>query len=135
MSTISYEEKLFNAIKNAQEPSKSTYDLWKELGNDGDANDFFLWLKGTHAVVVTGYLITVDSWTLDTINGLYSATITNSEILENSLVNVNFNSASISEAINSGVLGYTDSTTGQFKLYSNFKPATDLTIDYAIIRQ
>ena len=49
MSNVSYEEMLFNSIKNGQNPVKSVYDIWLELGNTGTPEDFLNSLKGKSA--------------------------------------------------------------------------------------
>lgn len=134
MSIISYEEKLFNSLKNWQTTPQSTYDLWKELGNEGDANVFLQTLKGTSAIVKTGVTVSSSAWSADS-TGLYVATIEDTDIVENCVVNVNFDTNSINEAISSGILGYTDATVGSFKLFSNFAPTADFVIDYAIIKE
>ena len=45
----SYEELLFNSIKNGQQTVKSVYDIWLELGNTGTPQDFLNSLKGKSA--------------------------------------------------------------------------------------
>ena len=49
MATKSYEELLFNSIKNGQQSVKSVYDIWLELGNTGTPQDFLDSLKGKSA--------------------------------------------------------------------------------------
>lgn len=131
MGTKSYEQLLFNAIKNGQVSVKSVYDIWIELGNTGTPQDFINSLKGSSAIPVTGVAIPVSSW--QSYNGIYKATISNPIITENDVVNVSFTAASIDNAIYAGMLGYTNTISGGFEIYSNFKPAVELTIDYAII--
>lgn len=132
MSNTSYEELLFNAIKNGQS-AKSVYDMWLEVGNTGTPADFLNSLKGTTPVVVNNYTITASSWVI--FEGIYKATISNELITSNSVVNVNFVSSSLNDAINSGVLGYTNTIDGAFEIYSNFKPTMDLVIDYVMINE
>lgn len=127
----SFETLLFNAIKNGQLPPKSTYDIWLEVGNTGTPQDFLDSLKGTAAAIVSGVTITPADWVA--YDGIYKATVANESITINDVVNVNFTEISLAEAVNSGVLGYTNTVTGGFELYSNFQPATDLVINYSII--
>ena len=49
MANKSYEELLFNSIKNGQKTVKSVYDIWLELGNTGTPQDFINSLKGKSA--------------------------------------------------------------------------------------
>lgn len=133
MANVSYEQLLFNAIKNGQEPVKSVFDIWLSLGNTGTPQDFIDSLKGAGASIVKNVTIPTSAWVLS--NGIYKATVSNSIITTDSVVNVNFNAASINNAINSGVLGYTNSIIGGFEIYSNFLPTTDLVIDYVIISE
>ena len=49
MATKSYEELLFNSIKNGQQSVKSVYDIWLELGNTGTPQDFIESLRGKSA--------------------------------------------------------------------------------------
>lgn len=49
MANKSYEELLFNSIKNGQQSVKSVYDIWLELGNTGTPQDFLDSLKGKSA--------------------------------------------------------------------------------------
>lgn len=49
MANKSYEELLFNSIKNGQITVKSVYDIWLELGNTGTPQDFLDSLKGKSA--------------------------------------------------------------------------------------
>lgn len=129
MANVSYEQLLFNAIKNGQEPVKSVYDIWLSLGNTGTPQDFLDSLKGAGAVVVSGVTIPTTTWVLS--EGIYKATITNEGITANDVVNVNY--TDVPSAINSGVLGFTNTIDGGFEIYSNFLPTTDLVIDYSII--
>lgn len=133
MANRSYEEVLFNAIKNGQQSVKSVYDIWLELGNTGTPLDFLNSLKGTTAIIEKGVTITASSWVLE--NGIYKATVSHDKITSNSVVNVNFGVTSVNIAIESGVLGYTNSIEGAFEIYSNFQPSSDLVIDYAIINE
>lgn len=132
MYNASYEKLLFNAIKNGQLAPKSTYDIWLELGNEGGPEEFLNTLKGTHATIVKNKTIVADSWKLN--EGLYKTTIEDENITSDDIINVNFSSESISEAVDSGILGYTISIESGFELFSNFKPTSDLIIDYSIIR-
>lgn len=132
MSNKSYEELLFTAIKNGQ-TAKSVYDLWIELGNVGTPADFLESLKGVTPIIVKGTTIAASDWVA--YNGIYKATIPNAEITARSVVNVNFDIASLDTAVNSGVLGYTNSVEGAFEIFSNFKPTSALVIDYAIISE
>lgn len=134
MANSTFEELLFNAIKNGQVTVKSVYDIWLELGNTGTPQDFINSLKASPAVIVKGVSIPSSSWTVNT-DGLYVATISNSDITANSVVNVNFTETTVASAIESGVLGYTSSETGAFKLFANFAPTVDLSIDYVIVNQ
>lgn len=130
----SFEKKLFNAIKNGQKALLSTYDIWKQIGNTGSEQDFIASLKGeegTHAIVVNNVTIHAASWV--SYNGIYKYTVSDSNILDTDVINVNFSSDSIDAAITSGVLGFTNSISGGFELFSNFLPSSDLVIDYAII--
>ena len=131
MANVSYEQLLFNAIKNGQEPVKSVYDIWLSLGNTGSAQDFMDSLKGTSAIVVSDVTIPTSSWMF--YDGIYKAIINHAGITSNSVVNINFTKDSINNAINSGVLGYTNTIEGGFEIYSNFLPTMDLVIDYSII--
>lgn len=131
MGNVSYEQLLFNAIKNGQVKVRSVYDIWLDLGNTGTPQDFINSLKGSSATPVVGVTIPVSSWVAS--NGIYKATITNSDIAETDVVNVAFTGVSVQNAILAGVLGYTNTIDGGFELYSNFKPDIALTIDYAII--
>ena len=119
-----------NTIKNGQN-AKSVYDLWLEVGNKGDVEDFLDSLKGASITTLKGVTIAASSWVSS--NGIYKTTITDANIKSHYVVNVNFTTDSITTAINSGVLGYTNSIDGGFELYANFKPSADLVIDYAII--
>ena len=49
MANKSYEELLFNSIKNGQQSVKSVYDIWLELGNTGTPQDFIESLRGKSA--------------------------------------------------------------------------------------
>lgn len=49
MANMSYEQMLFNSIKNGQQSVKSVYDIWLELGNTGSPQDFLDSLKGKSA--------------------------------------------------------------------------------------
>lgn len=131
MATSSYEQTLFTAIKNGQATVKSVYDIWLELGNTGTPQDFLDSLKGSSATIVKGVTISASSWT--STDGIYKATVSNDSITENNVINVNFDSSSINAAINSGILGYTNSIAGGFEIYSNFQPTSDLVIDYSIV--
>ena len=131
MANVSFEQLLFTAIKNGQIGGKSVYDIWLELGNTGTPQDFLDSLKGSSATIVKGTTIATTDWVA--YDNIYKATILNEQIDANCVVNVNFDSASINAAINSGVLGYTNSIDGGFEIYSNFLPSSDLVIDYAII--
>lgn len=130
MANMSYEQLLFNAIKNGQ-GSKSVYDLWLELGNEGTPQDFINSLKGASATIRKGLPIYKEDWVYS--DGIYKAVVLNEEITENSVVNVNFGASSINYAIDCGVLGYTSSFDGGFEIYANFLPDSTLLIDYAII--
>ena len=132
MANKSYEELLFTSIKNGQ-TAKSVYDLWIELGNTGTPADFLESLKGTTPVIVNNVTIPVANWV--SYQGVYKATISNELITSNSVVNVNFASTSLSDAINSGVLGFTNTIDGAFEMYSNFLPTVDLIIDYVMINE
>lgn len=133
MANISYEEMLFTAIKNGLTSVKSVYDIWLELGNTGTPQDFLNSLKGTSATVVNNVTVSSSSWLLN--EGIYKATISNENITTSSVINVNFDNTSINSAIENGVLGYTNSIDGGFEIYSNFKPTSDLIINYAIINE
>lgn len=128
---MSFEQKLFNAIKNGQVSVKSVYDIWLELGNTGTPQDFLNSLKGTSTEVTNGVTIASTAWVLS--DGIYKATVSNSEITDKDVVNVKFQKSSMQAALTAGVLGYTDSIAGGFELFANFKPTVDLIIDYAII--
>ena len=130
-NNLSYEQLLFNALKNGQTSTKSVYDIWLELGNTGTPQDFLNSLKGDSAIIVNGVTIATTSWV--SYDGIYKAVIPNEIITSNSVVNVNFDSGSLNTAINSGVLGYTNTIDGAFEIFSNFLPTSDLVIDYAII--
>ena len=132
MANKTYEELLFTAIKNGQ-TAKSVYDIWLELGNTGTPADFLNSLKGVTPVVVNGATIAPADWV--EFEGIYKATIPNSLLTANSVVNVNFQAESLNEAINSGVLGYTNTIDGAFEIYSNFKPTANLVIDYVMINE
>lgn len=43
------EELLFNSIKNGQQPVRSVYDIWLDLGNTGTPQDFIESLRGKSA--------------------------------------------------------------------------------------
>lgn len=129
MANVSYEQLLFNAIKNGQEPVKSIYDIWLSLGNTGSAQDFLNSLKGAGVVVVKEVTIGSSDWVI--YNGKYKATIVNENITANDVVNVNFRD--IPTAINNGVLGYSNTIDGGFEIYSNFLPTENLVIDYGIV--
>lgn len=137
MANTSYEALLFRAIKHGQVPAKSTYDIWLELGNEGTPQDFLEYIKGdpgtpgSAAIPVNDVTIAVDDWL--SYNGIYKAFIPYEGMTADDIVNVNFHKESVQEAINSGVLGYTDTIEGGFELYSNFKPTTDLIIDYSVV--
>ena len=49
MANKTYEELLFNSIKNGQQSVKSVYDIWLELGNTGTPQDFIDSLRGKSA--------------------------------------------------------------------------------------
>ena len=49
MGNVSYEQLLFNSIKNGQQSVKSVYDIWLSLGNTGTPQDFLDSLKGKSA--------------------------------------------------------------------------------------
>ena len=49
MAAKSFEELMFNSIKNGQQSVKSVYDIWLELGNTGTPQDFINSLKGKSA--------------------------------------------------------------------------------------
>ena len=49
MANMTYEELLFNSIKNGQQSVKSVYDIWLELGNTGTPQDFIESLRGKSA--------------------------------------------------------------------------------------
>lgn len=49
MANMTYEQMLFNAIKNGQTELRSAYDIWLALGNVGTAQDFLNTLKGESA--------------------------------------------------------------------------------------
>ena len=132
MANKSYEEILFTAIKNGQ-TAKSVYDIWIELGNTGTPADFLNSLKGSTPVIVKATTIVTTDWAA--FEGVYKATILNELITSNSVVNVNFDATSLDDAINSGVLGYTNTIDGGFEIYSNFKPTVDLVIDYVMINE
>ena len=155
MANKRYEELLFTALKNGQVAPKSVYDIWLELGNEGNPQAFLDSLKGdpgeagpkgeqgpegpagpqgkdgVSAIIVKGIILLASGWIFT--DGLYKITVPNADITENSIVNLKFVPASINNAINNGVLGYTTTINGAFEIYANFQPSTDLTIDYAII--
>lgn len=127
-----YEQLLFNAIKNGQQSVKSVYDIWLELGNTGTPQEFIDSLKGSSAsYITTGVTVPISAWV--SYEGIYKATISDTNITTETVVNVNFNQASLATAINSGVLGYTNTINGGFEIFSNFKPSTDLVIDYMVV--
>ena len=127
-----YEQLLFNAIKNGQQTVKSVYDIWLELGNTGTPQEFIDSLKGSSAsYITTGVTVPTSAWV--SYEGIYKATISDTNITTETVVNVNFNQASLAAAINSGVLGYTNTINGGFEIFSNFKPSTDLVIDYMVV--
>lgn len=130
MANKTYEELLFTAMKNGQ-TAKSVYDMWLEMGNTGTPQDFLDSLKGTSATTVRGATILTTDWVAS--GSIYKVTIADENVTADSVVNVNFDAASINAAINSGVLGYTSSIDGAFEIYSNFQPSSDLVIDYAVI--
>lgn len=130
MANMTYEELLFTSIKNGQ-TSKSVYDIWVEIGNQGTPADFLESLKGSTAIVTKGVTIAVADWI--PYNGIYKATVSNELITSDSVVNVSFDAVSIDAAITNGILGYTNSIEGAFEIYSNFLPTSDLIIDYAVI--
>ena len=132
MSNLSYEEQLFNAIKNGQVTVKSVYDIWLELGNVGTPQDFINSLKGTTATVVKDVTVPASAWTLQP-DGLYYARIYNESIAATNVVNISFHLGSILDAANTGVLGYTNTFDGGFDLFANFASTKDLLMDYAII--
>lgn len=132
MSNLSYEERLFNAIKNGQAAVKSVYDIWLELGNQGTADEFLNSLKGTTATVVKDVTIPTSAWTLQP-DGLYYARVNNANIAATNVVNVSFHLGSILDAANTGVLGYTNTFDGGFDLFANFASTKNLVMDYAII--
>ena len=49
MGNKTYEELLFNSIKNGQQSVKSVYDIWLELGNTGTPQEFIDSLRGKSA--------------------------------------------------------------------------------------
>ena len=130
MANKSYEELLFTAVKNGQ-TAKSVYDIWLELGNTGTPQEFLDSLKGNSATIVRGVTISPTDWVIS--GSIYKATIYDENVDANSVVNSNFDDATINAAINSGVLGYTNSIDGGFEIYSNFQPSSNLVIDYAVI--
>lgn len=129
MANVSYEQLLFNAIKNGQEPVKSVYDIWISLGNSGTPQDFIDSLKGVGATTVNNVTIPTSAWVLS--NGMYKATVSNENITANDVVNVNY--LDVPTAINNGVLGYSNTIDGGFEIYSNFLPTVALVINYSII--
>ena len=129
MANLSYEELLFTAIKNGQ-TAKSVYDIWLELGNVGTPEDFINSLRGSSSVMGKA---TIPSSNWVSFDGIYKATISDTNVTSNSVVNVNFDSASINAAISSGVLGYTNSIDGAFEIYANFLPTQTLNIDYSVV--
>ena len=133
MANMTFEQLLFNSIKNGQVTVKSVYDIWLELGNSGTPEDFLNSLKGedgTHAIIVKDIIIASTDWVSD--NGIYKATILNELITSDCIVNVDF-SRSINEALISGVVGYSNTIDGGVELYSNFQPSTDFVVNYCII--
>ena len=56
-NVVSYEQLLFNAIKNGQ-TGKSVYDIWLELGNTGTPQDFLDSLKTPSIIGTTTILAT-----------------------------------------------------------------------------
>jgi hypothetical protein len=131
MANASYEQLLFNAIKNGQNTVKSVYDIWLELGNTGTPQDFLDSLKGETATIVKGVTIASSAWVLS--EGLYKAIISDEKITANNVVNVEFTAESFNKAISNGVLGYTNTIDGGIEFYSNFQPTVDLVIDYSIV--
>ena len=132
MANASYEQLLFNAIKNGQ-TAKSVYDIWLEVGNTGTPQDFLDSLKGVPAVIETTTIPT-SIWTLT--NDNYKAIISNENANANSVVNVNFDSSSINTILsNNGIIGYVNPIEGGFEIYSNFLPTSDLVIRYSIINE
>lgn len=130
MANAIFERLLFNSIKYGQQPVRSVYDIWLDLGNTGTPQDFLDTLRGQGAVLISNVTIPSSSWELS--NGNYKATIINENITAKDVVNVNFTS-SINDAISNGVLGYTNTIDGGFEIYSNFLPTVDLVIDYSIV--
>lgn len=128
---MSYESRLFKAIKNGQTAPKSNYDLWKDLGNEGDAQAYLDSLKGAGTITFKGITVPTSIWV--STEGIYKATIANEDITENDVVNMNFTTESLSTAIQAGILGYTNTVAGGFEIFSNFLPSSDLVIDYAVI--
>lgn len=126
----SFEELFFSAMKNSAS-AKSVYDIWLELGNTGTPQDFINSLKGTSADVKTNVSIAANAWVAS--GDIYKATITDSNIKETDVVNVNFVNTSLQNAINAGVLGYTVSKAGTFEIYANYLPTTELVLNYAVI--
>lgn len=129
MANVSYEQLLFNAIKNGQEPVKSVYDIWLSLGNTGTPQDFLDSLKGVGATTVNNVSIPTTAWVLS--NGMYKATISNESITANDVVNVNYLDAPT--AINNGILGYNNTIDGGVEIYSNFLPTAEIILNYSII--
>lgn len=131
MANANFERLLFNSIKYGQQPVRSVYDIWLDLGNTGTPQDFIDSLKGAGANKISGVTIPASSWVLS--EGLYKATISNADITADDIVNLNFTGNSIKNAVNNGVLGYTNTINGGFEIYSNFQPTVDLVIDYSVI--
>lgn len=133
MANTSYEQLLFNAIKNGQS-GKSVYDIWLELGNTGTPQDFLDSLKMPSIIATTTILTT--SWILT--DGIYKVIISDENVTANSVVNVNFDVSSIKAILSSnsnGNIGYVNPIDGGFEIYSNFLPTTDLSIRYSIINE
>ena len=156
----SYEKKLFNAIKHGQKEPKSTYDIWKELGNEGGPEEFLESLKGDPGLdaksnydiwvelgndgtpqdfleylkgtkVVNNVTILSSSWVAD--NEIFKATIIDKNITADNVVNVNFTAQSMPAVINNIISIYANSIDGGFEIYSASQPNEDLVINYAII--
>lgn len=131
MANASYEQLLFNAIKNGQS-GKSVYDIWLELGNTGTPQDFLDSLRMPSIIGTTTIL--TSSWILA--DEIYKVIITDENATSTSVINVNFDVLSIKDILsNNGNIGYVNPIDGGFEIYSNFLPTSDLTIRYSIINE
>lgn len=132
-NVLSYEQLLFNAIKNGQ-TGKSVYDIWLEIGNTGTPQDFLDSLK-TPSIIGASTILTT-SWIFA--DDVYKVIISDENATVDSVVSVNFDVSSIKAILSSnsnGNIGYVNPIDGGFEIYSSFSPTTDLRIRYSIINE